>query len=164
MMTEQIVSVLPARRDDLAAVMSLERAGFASNEQWSERSWLGELLGEGRTTLLARTHIPVGVIALQTVGELADLHRLVVAPKQRRHGIGATLVVAGLEAVRHAGARSVMLEVAFDNDPAIALYQRLGFEQLAARDDYYGPGRHALILKLYDLASWTPPDLERGRS
>jgi len=156
---EQIMSVLPARRDDLAAVMGLEQAGFASKEQWSERSWLGELLGEGRTTLLARTHIPVGVIALQTVGDVADLHRLVVAPKQRRQGIGAALVVAGLEAVRYAGARSVLLEVAFDNDPAIALYQRLGFEQLAARDDYYGPGRHALILKLYDLAFWTPPDL-----
>jgi len=93
------------------------------------------------------------------VGDVADLHRLVVAPKQRRQGIGAALVVAGLEAVRYAGARSVLLEVAFDNDPAIALYQRLGFEQLAARDDYYGPGRHALILKLYDLAFWTPPDL-----
>jgi ribosomal-protein-alanine N-acetyltransferase len=50
------------------------------------------------------------------------------------------------------------LEVAWDNDPAIALYQRLGFEQLTARDDYYGPGRHALILRLWDLPTWTPPD------
>lgn len=158
---ERIMSILPARGDDLAAVMGLEQAGFAANEQWSERSWLGELLGDGRTTLLARTHVPVGAIALQTVGDVADLHRLVVAPRQRRQGIGAALVVAGLEAVRHAGARSVLLEVAFDNDSAIALYQRLGFEQLAARDNYYGPGRHALILKLYGLASWTAPDLER---
>ena len=36
----------------------------------------------------------------------------------------------------------------YTNDPAIALYQRLGFEQLTVRDDYYGPGRSALILKL----------------
>ena len=155
---ERIMSILPARPDDLPGVMGLERTGFGPNEQWSERSWLGELLGEGRTTLLARMHVPVGVIALQTVGDMADLHRLVVAPRQRRQGIGAALVVAGLEAVRHAGARKVLLEVAFDNDPAVALYQRLGFEQLAARDDYYGPGRHALILKLYDLEAWTPPD------
>jgi len=161
---ERIMSILPARRDDLPGVMGLERVGFVPGEQWSERSWLGELLGEGRTTLLARMHVPVGVIALQTVGDVADLHRLVVAPRQRRHRIGTALVIAGLEAVRHAGARSVLLEVALDNDAAIALYQRLGFEQLAARDDYYGPGRHALILKLYDLADWTPPDPERLRS
>lgn len=155
---QRILSILPARRDDLAAVMGLERSGFAATEQWSERSWLGELLGDGRTTLLARLHVPVGVIALQTVGDVADLHRLVVAPRYRRRGIAADLVAAGLAAVRHAGARSVLLEVAFENDPAIALYQQLGFEQLAARDDYYGPGRHALILKLYDLPAWTRPE------
>lgn len=156
-MDERTTSILPARHGDLSAVMSLERSGFPTSEQWSERSWSGELLGEGRSTLLARRHVPVGVIALQTVGDVADLHRLVVTPRYRREGIGAALVAAGLSAVRHAGARSVLLEVAFDNHPAVALYQRLGFEQLAARDDYYGPGRHALILKLYDLAAWTPP-------
>ena len=161
-MAEPTMSILPVRRDDLPGVMGLEQSGFAANEQWSERSWLGEILGEGRSTLLARRHVPVGVISLQTVGDVADLHRLVVSPRHRRQGIGAALVVAGLEAVRHAGARTVLLEVAFDNDPAIALYQGLGFEQLYARDHYYGPGRHALILKLYDLATWTAP--ERLRS
>ncbi|HYI54011.1 MAG TPA: N-acetyltransferase [Microlunatus sp.] len=161
------MSIAAARLDDLPAIMGLEVAGFTPNERWSERSWQGELLGDGRTTLLARTHVPVGVIALQTVGDVADLHRLVVSPRHRRQGIGAALVGAGLEAVRHAGARSVMLEVAWDNDPAIALYQRLGFEQLTARDDYYGPGRHALILRLWDLASWSPTgqsDPEEGAS
>jgi [ribosomal protein S18]-alanine N-acetyltransferase len=48
----------------------------------------------------------------------------------------------------------VILEVAYSNDPAIALYSGLGFEQLSARENYYGPGRHALILKLYDLDRW----------
>ena len=47
-----------------------------------------------------------------------------------------------------------MLEVDYDNEAAIALYQRLGFEQLTARRDYYGPGQDALILKLYDLEDW----------
>ena len=106
------VSIAAARLDDLPGIMGLEDAGFTPNEQWSERSWQGELLGDGRTTLLARRHVPVGVIALQTVGDVADLHRLVVSPRHRRQGVGAALVVAGLTAVRHAGARSVMLEVA----------------------------------------------------
>ncbi len=149
--------LLAARLDDLPAIMGLERSGFAEAERWSERSWRGELLGEGRTTLIARSHVPVGVIALQTVDTVADLHRLVVAPAYRRGGVGRALVVAGLRAVRHRGARSVLLEVDFFNEPAIALYQGLGFEQLGARESYYGPGRHALILKLYDLAGWSQP-------
>jgi [ribosomal protein S18]-alanine N-acetyltransferase len=148
------IHISPAHRDDLAAIMTLERVGFPEPERWSERSWLGELIGEGRTVLIARAHAPVGVITVQTVGELADLHRLVVAPAQRRRGVGRALVTAALIAVRHLGARDVILEVDYSNDPAIALYSRLGFEQLSARENYYGPGRHALILKLYDLDSW----------
>jgi [ribosomal protein S18]-alanine N-acetyltransferase len=148
------ISILPARRDDLDAIMLLERSGFPAAEQWSERNWRGELLGESRTILIARAQHPVGVISIKTIGELADLHRLVVEPRSRRRGIGTDLVHAGLEAVRQLGAREVILEVPYRNEPAIALYQRLGFEQLSVRQDYYGPGQHALILKLYDLQAW----------
>ncbi|MGI3782737.1 MAG: GNAT family N-acetyltransferase [Janthinobacterium lividum] len=148
------LSLLPARLDDLPAILRLEEEGFGPDERWSERSWSGELLGQGRTVLLARGAQPAGVIALSTVGELADLHRVVVAPAYRRQGVGLRLVRAGLLAVRHLGARAVMLEVEWTNEAALALYQRLGFEQLHVRYDYYGPGRDALILKLYDLETW----------
>lgn len=149
-----VFHITVARHDDLPAILALERAGFAEDEQWSERSWAGELVGSGRTVLLARSGTALGVISLFTTGELADLHRLVVAPGQRGRGIGLALVQAGLEAVGHLGALAVMLEVGYRNEPAIALYQRVGFEQLRARPDYYGPGQHALILKLYDLPAW----------
>ncbi|HEX5908231.1 MAG TPA: GNAT family N-acetyltransferase, partial [Propionibacteriaceae bacterium] len=94
------ISILPARRDDLNTIMLLERAGFPAAEQWSERSWRGELLGEGRTILIARAQHPLGVISIKTLGELADVHRLVVEPRSRRCGIGTALVRAGLERVR----------------------------------------------------------------
>jgi [ribosomal protein S18]-alanine N-acetyltransferase len=155
-MTLERVNVAAARQADLAAILELERSGFDEPEQWSERSWQGELLGEGRTVLIARSYHPVGVIAFQTVGHTADLHRLVVSPRHRRSGVATRLVEAGVEAVRQLGARSVILEVSYTNEPAIALYQRLGFEQLAARENYYGPGQHALILKRWDLSAAVP--------
>ncbi len=148
------ISILTARLDDLPAIMVLERAGFPAAEQWSERSWRGELLAEHRTILIARAQHPVGVISIAIIGELADLHRLVVEPRSRRRGIAADLVRAGLEMARQVGVRAVILDVAYHNEAAIALYQQLGFEQLSARKDYYGPGQHALILKLYDLQAW----------
>ena len=142
--------------------MALEGTGFPEAERWSERSWLGELLGDGRTVLIARAHAPVGVITVQTAGELADLHRLVVAPSYRRRGVGTQLTTAAVRAVRQLGARAMILEVDYTNDPAIALYARVGFEQLTARENYYGPGQHALIMKLYDLETWTGPE-EKSR-
>ena len=154
------VHISTAHRDDLAAIMALEASGFPEIERWSERSWLGELLGDGRTVLMARAHIPVGVITVQTVGELADLHRLVVVPSYRRRGVGTQLTIAAVSAVRQLGARAMILEVQYTNDAAIALYGRVGFEQLTAREDYYGPGHHALIMKLYDLDTWTAPEEE----
>ncbi len=155
MITPQ-VSILTAREADLPALLALEETGFEPGERWSERSWLGEILGDNRRTLVARTHQVVGAVSLQLMGNGSDLHRLVVAPSARRQGIGRALVSAGLEAIRHLGARSVILEVRIDNDPAIKLYQELGFEQLAARENYYGPGQHALILKYWDLQGPRP--------
>jgi ribosomal-protein-alanine N-acetyltransferase len=148
------ITILPAHLDDLDAIMLLERSGFPATEQWSERTWRAELLAEHRTILLARAQHPVGVISINTTGELADLHRLVVEPSSRRQGIGADLLRAGLDIVRRHGVREMILDVGYHNEPAIALYQQLGFEQLTARPNYYGPGQHALILKLYDLPSW----------
>ena len=145
------VDVLPARRADLDAIMALERAGFGEPERWSERSWLGELVADHHRVLVARSSQTLGVITWSVTGELAELLRLVVAPAHRRTGIGTRLVEAGVEAVRSAGARAAMLEVGYTNEPAIALYSRLGFEQLRVRDNYYGPGRHALVLKRYEL-------------
>ena len=130
---DPVINIQRAHRADLDAIMDLERAGFAAGEQWSERSWIGELIGDNRRVMLARSYLPVGVIALSVAGELADLHRLVVAPAFRRRGIGSALVAAGPRAVRGLGARAVILEVDYDNDPAIALYQRMGFEQLSVR-------------------------------
>jgi [ribosomal protein S18]-alanine N-acetyltransferase len=151
---EPEISILPARLDDLDAIMELERSGFSTTEQWSDHSWRGELLGEHRTILIARAPHPVGVISIMTTDELADLHRLVVEPQSRRRRIGTGLVRAGLAVVQQLGVREMILDVEYHNEPAIAFYQQLGFEQFNARQDYYGPGQHALIMKLYDLQTW----------
>ena len=49
-------------------------------------------------------------------------------------------------AARAAGARRVLLEVEESNGPARALYAATGFAAVARRADYYGPGRHAVVM------------------
>ena len=140
------ISILPARLDDLSAIMMLEQAGFPAAEQWSERNWRSELLGERRTILIAWAQHPIVVIEITTNGELGDLHRLVVDPRSRRQGIGTDLVRAALETVRQLGVRAVILDVAYHNEAAIALYQQLGFEQLSARQEQRTSNAGSIVL------------------
>lgn len=138
----------PARTADLDAIMTLERAGFQAGSRWSTASWLAELSGTGRRVLVARGAGELrGAATFQLVAETADLHRVIVAPEHRGRGIGRALVEAGLAWAADRRGRRMLLEVEHDNAPALRLYRGLGFTELARRKDYYGPGRHALVMQ-----------------
>lgn len=135
-----------AELTDLPDILELE-AHFET--PWSEQSWREELTGRGRLVLIARLQdgATVGVAAFQLVDDVADLHRIVVAPQQRRLGFARVMLMAGLQwAIGH-GARRMLLEVDATNAAAIQLYQGYGFVTVATRRDYYGPGADALILE-----------------
>lgn len=135
-----------AEASDLPDILALE-AHF--DTPWSEHSWHQEVTGDGRLVLIARRQSgeTVGVAAFQLIDDVADLHRIVVAPQQRRLGFARVMLMAGLQwAIGH-GARRMLLEVDAGNAPAIQLYQGYGFVAVATRPDYYGPGADALILE-----------------
>jgi ribosomal-protein-alanine N-acetyltransferase len=70
----------------------------------------------------------------------------------RRRGVAIALMLVGLETAREAGVGEAFLEVAVDNEAAIALYARLGFRQAGLRKSYYdlGPAGYmdALVMRL----------------
>ena len=70
----------------------------------------------------------------------------------RKEGIGSTLLRAAIDAARAARAQLCTLHVDERNEPARALYGRMGFAATSRRDDYYKPGRHAFAMEL-ELAS-----------
>jgi ribosomal protein S18 acetylase RimI-like enzyme len=54
---------------------------------------------------------------------------LMVAARQRRRGIGSALMEEAFKWARASGITKVELEVFPHNEPAIALYRKLGFEE-----------------------------------
>ena len=64
-----------------------------------------------------------------------------------RETLGRVLIEAGIDWAAEQCADRMLLEVEHDNAPAVALYHRLGFAELARRNDYYGAGRHALVMQ-----------------
>jgi ribosomal-protein-alanine N-acetyltransferase len=79
----------------------------------------------------------VGFILGRAIGGEAEILTLVVAPDQRRSGVGHGLVEALVAEAAARGAGSVYLEVAADNEAAQALYRKAGFERAGFRRGYY---------------------------
>lgn len=135
-----------ATHRDLPAIMTLEADGFCSG--WSGDAWAAEIEGHDRHVVVARLDEEiVGVATFQVVEETADLHRIVVRASIRGRGLGTHLVRNGLAWAQRTGAERMLLEVEHDNEPALALYRSLEFDEIARRRDYYGVGRDALVME-----------------
>jgi ribosomal-protein-alanine N-acetyltransferase len=93
-----------------------------------------------------------GFVLIRVAADEAEILTLAVRPGARRAGLGSRLVSAAVDLAAAAGSQRLLLEVAEDNTPARALYDRLGFESAGRRPRYYarpqGPAIDALILVL----------------
>jgi ribosomal protein S18 acetylase RimI-like enzyme len=69
----------------------------------------------------------VGLANLGRRRDLTWLGGVGVVPSHRRSGVGESLTRMLLDQAREGGAREMVLEVIVENDPAIALYEKLGF-------------------------------------
>ena len=141
------ITVRDARRGDLAAVETLERASF--DEPWSGTLLDAELAHRSSLTLLATGEEGVlGYAAFRRAADQAELVRIAVAPEARRRGVGRRLVEEGVERLRREGARRCFLEVRTGNAAARRLYAGLGFRRVGLRRGYYADGSDALVLAL----------------
>ena len=66
-------------------------------------------------------------------GKQGFLQRLAVAPDAQRHGVGRALVQDSLHWLARWRVQRVLVNTAVDNDAALALYERLGFQRLGER-------------------------------
>ena len=83
----------------------------------------------------------------QTVIDESDVMNLAVHPDYRRQGIAEKLMEALEKGLRERESKSLTLEVRASNVSAIALYEKLGFQQVGLRKNYYrNPKEDALIL------------------
>lgn len=67
--------------------------------------------------------------------------KIAVASCHRRKGVAIELLSDTFNFYEKMGALSVILEVRTTNTPAITLYEKLGFEILRTRRNYYGRGK-----------------------
>jgi ribosomal-protein-alanine N-acetyltransferase len=129
----------------------LEQELFAGDPAWSAEQFHSELAHVPVTrwyVVAADAAEVIGYAGLLVSADTADVQTLAVAPGRQRQGIGSALLAALIEEAQRRGLREVLLEVRTDNAPALRLYVRHGFEQIARRGGYYRAGRtDGLVLR-----------------
>ena len=131
----------------VAQVAALEAECFSA--PWSENAIGSELCNPLSVWFVAMDNDALaGYVGSQAVMGEADMMNLAVAPQYRRRGVADGLVKALIACLKDQQVYSLSLEVRASNEPAIALYHKLGFEQVGCRPGYYSkPKEDALILR-----------------
>ena len=133
--------------DHVPQIAELEKICF--NDPWSEKSIASELDNRLSLWLVAMDGDRVtGYVGSQSVLGETDMMNIAVHPDFRRRGIAEELVVKLVEELKVRGNHSLMLEVRVSNDPARKLYDKMGFQQVGLRKNYYrNPKEDACILR-----------------
>ncbi|HXQ46981.1 MAG TPA: GNAT family N-acetyltransferase, partial [Caulobacteraceae bacterium] len=127
------MSLIAATPADAAAMAAAHAESF--EESWSAHDIAAVLAGPGAFGFMVRAAgAAVAAFALARVAaDEAELLTLAVTPDARRRGAGAALVEAVAGAASAAGAGRLFLEVAADNEAALALYRGAGFTLVGQR-------------------------------
>jgi len=148
------IVVEPMRWPDLAEVAVMEQDVFQT-DPWSLETWWSELAGVpttrvyivARKTGAEQEQSIIGYGGLALAGGDCDIQTVAVSPVIRGYGLGRDLLERLLAVGRERGARWCHLEVEADNEPALALYRKLGFDVIARRPGYYRGRTDALVMK-----------------
>ena len=142
------MEIIKMNADHVSQVAAIEKECFG-REGWSERSVAGELTNALAYWLVAVDGDRVaGYVGSQTVCGETDMMNVAVTADHRRQGIAEMLVNALADSLKEQGSRCLTLEVRASNEPARALYEKLGFQQVGLRPRYYqNPREDALILR-----------------
>ncbi|MFM7622274.1 MAG: GNAT family N-acetyltransferase [Alphaproteobacteria bacterium] len=132
--------IRPHNTNDLPALWVLHQNTNLSPFRQSEfEAWVHQNM----TWVAVREGELAGFILIQDAPDHQGVLLLAVDPLYRRQGIARRLMQTFLPLKKQ-----IFIEVEATNTPALSLYQSLGFDPIGQRRDYYGPSRHAVVLRL----------------
>lgn len=119
---------------------------------WNESTMRQMLLMPGAVGLIAyEQEKPVGIAMYAYSPEQADIVTFGVLPDYRGKRVSDELMDKAFLFLAEHGVKEIFLEVAVDNEHAIALYRRHGFRQVGRRPNYYVRGdvkTDALVMRV----------------
>jgi ribosomal-protein-alanine N-acetyltransferase len=155
MLGRPTIRIREAELDDSETLAEIHAAAFRRG--WSGAEVEALLRQTGVSALLAEysnafgRKVSAGFCLVRAAGAEAEILSLAVLPSCRRRGIGRALMEEALRQLYRERTEALLLEVDGGNEPALALYGGLGFEQVGERPAYYRQGlqtpRGALVMR-----------------
>ncbi len=132
------ISLRDARRDDIEALLSIQRASPGA-APWTRADYEGLLAAKESICLVAGDGMSegMGFVLARVMADEMEILNLAVRPAQQRRGLGRRLVEEALARARARGARHCWLEVRASNQAAREFYHAAGFQEHTRRRDYY---------------------------
>ena len=135
--------------EDISAVLEIENLSYPN--PWREMTFRGEVYNRPVSFPFVMVHKYqrriIGYIIFWCMKERAMINNIAVHPDFRRMGIAEAVMHQVLDQIKKAGAGLVTLEVRPSNVAARSLYNKLDFEVLGIKEDYYhDPPEDALIM------------------
>ncbi|HBJ72797.1 MAG TPA: ribosomal-protein-alanine N-acetyltransferase [Actinobacteria bacterium] len=152
-MSAKSVQLIPMKWWHIEQVAELEQQLFPV-DAWSTEQFWAELAQPTRYYFLAVKETSVlGYAGLFALSPDADVQTIAVGPLAQGQGIGRLLLEELIDQALARHCVQLVLEVRSDNEAALSMYTKRGFEQLNTRRDYYAPGVDALVMRLRPLES-----------
>jgi len=146
-MSNPVVQVTPMRWWHIGEVAELEAELFP-DDRWSVEQFWSELAQPTRSyVVVTESNRIIGYAGLFVVAPQSDVQTIAVRSDSQGKGIGAALLAALLDEAARRGAAEILLEVRSDNEAAVSIYTRHGFERISHRRGYYPDGGDADIMR-----------------
>lgn len=139
-------TIRPATLADIDSLLALDRSSLTA-AHWTEQQYrqLFEAGDASERLVIVAEHSSsetglnkiTAFLVAQRVASEWELENIVVAPDQRRRGLGERLLQFLFAQATQAQGEAIFLEVRESNAAARAFYENLGFEQAGRRKGYY---------------------------
>ena len=143
------MSIRPMQISDLPKVLEIEQDLFPS-DAWTEQLFLSELAEVPSSRAVSVIEIAdqiIGYASLRFVGREGDVNTIAIAREFQGKGFGKLLLDWMLETAKLNGVKELFLDVRADNQAAIGLYLKEGFDQIDIRRNYYDHKIDALVMR-----------------
>ncbi len=130
------IVVREMREEDIDGIMEIEHGSFAI--PWTKQDLIGELSNTAaRYFVLLEDGVVSAYAGTWLIIDEGHITNIAVHPDKRGKGYGTKVTSAMMQAAVDVGVQYMTLEVRVSNEPALALYKKLGFKKAGVRKKYY---------------------------